>query len=314
LPNRHDEVDDVLSDLRLRLDTVRRLRTDNMTLAMTALVGGRVLNSNATTFTCDIVGDHGEVIPDVPLASPYLSAERGQGFTAIPEPNSRCLMAVLSTGEQIILAFLPPIGIENVEGRGSSSKGQNPSLKSYQGRSANRLKDRAVPLVVGDQEIRGRNGNCMTVRRSGALELVSVEGQLFTRYVNRDGEHAIISVAEVVETTLKAGKFVWQSEDETGLGSLDFQLKSDIKDEQPDIRIRMGGFPDDDVDAENKVSVSVTTGGQEVKLIITKEGEVQLEAKTLTITARENIQVNCETANVEANGSVRITGSPIDLN
>jgi hypothetical protein len=278
-------------------------------LEVSMLQGGRVSNVNTQDHTYDVLTDNGSLLRSVPLLQGYLNSKNGAGFNVLASVNTRCLVANTINGEDIILGFYAPMGIKESLTRGTEGQPipeQASRQESYSGRSANR--DEAMRLE--DQEIRGPAENRVRVMSSGAIEIISVDGQLLTKYINNQNEHVIISVAEVIENILPAGRFVWLTDFENSAGRMEFELRSNLE-EDPDIKVRMGQLEETDPDADKLLVVEV---GESFKMTVNSDGEVQLDAKKVTIKSEGDVRVDCKTANVNAKSQVRIKGSRISLN
>lgn len=279
---------------------------------------GMVRDVDPKTHTYTVLIDGGGEEPDIPLISPYFSNQRGQGYTAVAAKYTRCVGGVTESNEYFIMGFMAPVGIKTPATKAKRGvtgdeklASEQQQASSYEGRSGNRSTD----LQIDDQEIRGPLGNAIRVRASGALEIISQDGQLLTRYINIPGEHSVITVAELIETILPSGTFVWKADIENGTGYSKWEIKSVLGDDQEaDIIFKAGTLPDDDSDAGQKLVVIVQSDARNIRIAVSPAGEVKIECEDLTIEAAGKVQVDCKTAEVRAKSQVKISGSRIDLN
>jgi hypothetical protein len=278
-------------------------------MEVSRIQGGRVSNVNIEEHTYDVLTDNGNLLRSIPLLQGYLNPRNGAGFNVLASVNTRCLVANTINGEDVILGFYAPMGIKESLKKGQEgqpAKSAPSGSDSYVGRSANR----DTNLSLEDQEIYGPADNRVRVMSSGAIEIISVDGQLATRYINNQNEHVIISVAEVIENVLPAGRFLWITDFDNSAGRMTFELKSDIESD-PDIKVKMGQLEQSDPDSDKLMVVEV---GDSFKMTVNTDGEVQLDAKKVTIKSEGDVRVDCKTANVNAKSEVRIKGSRISLN
>ena len=279
--------------------------------------GAQVREVNPETHTYSVSIDGGGDPIELPLMSPYFSNERGQGYTAVASPGTRCIVARTVHNEWFIAGFLAPIGTKppkttSKAGLTNEEKviSEQKTESSYRGRAGNRTED----LKINDQEMCGPAGNSIRVRASGRVELISIDGQLLTRWINVPGQNVVQTLSDWIETILPAGTYVWRSDTENDAGYFKWEIKSVLSDDEPDVIFKGGNLPEDDADAGQKVVVLVRSEVKNVKIAISASGDVKIEAQDLTIESDGEIQVNCEKANVKAESSVQIEAQEIRLN
>lgn len=142
-------------------------------LGKTDIFTGHVVGVDLNNYTIDFVSQFDQMrLMRIPVASPYLHANRGEGFTQIPDVGAKC--AVCWPGDSsppFVLAFvmthetIPGAGDEEAPG-GTSERGsanQEPTAASYAGG-----RPKGKP---GDMFIRGRDGNFIWLHRGGVLQL-----------------------------------------------------------------------------------------------------------------------------------------------
>lgn len=142
-------------------------------LGDTHIFMGRVVNIDLANYTVDVFSQFDQLrLLEIPVSSPYVHSNRGDGATFIPEVGAKC--AVCWPGDSsppFVLAFIMPhetmplAGDEEAPG-GTSSRGssnQAPTGASFAGG-----RPRGKP---GDMFLRGRDGNFMVLHRGGVLQL-----------------------------------------------------------------------------------------------------------------------------------------------
>lgn len=119
---------------------------------------GRIRDVHPAKWTVDVSLPDGGYVESIPVASPYLHYEEGEGIYALPEIDAHCLVFFgVGGAPPHVLCFSPlrrtDIGVENQEEDDHSSS-----------------RDPATP---GDIFLKGRDGNFVRVRRGGMVEIGS---------------------------------------------------------------------------------------------------------------------------------------------
>lgn len=143
-------------------------------LGQTNVFMGRVVNVDLVNYTVDVFSQFDQIRAlNIPVGSPYLHANRGDGFTVMPEVGAKA--AVCWPGDSsppFVLCFvmthetIPLAGNEDeapAGTQGRSNTAQSPTDASYAGGRA-----RAKP---GDMYVRGRDGNFIVLHRGGVLQI-----------------------------------------------------------------------------------------------------------------------------------------------
>ena len=281
------------------------------------LQAGRVTNVNQTTHTYDVETDNKYNLINLPVMYPYVSNQIGNGINFVAEVGTRCIVCNTINGEDFILGWIVPVGtatiesVTNIDSAGGTvqiTEIDQKNADSYPGRSGNRSKD----LIPGDIELKAPSNNRIRVLNGGLIELVSADGQLLSQYIPQPGENLLFTKADIIQHLLGAGSFSWSTDNENRLGSLFFELKSNI-DEDPDLFIEAGSIP-----GEEDQRLIIKVGNQDspaAKISLSKIGDLAIECKNATIDAEKDIKVNCKNANVKAKSNVKITATGgIDLN
>lgn len=266
------------------------------------LQAGRIVNINTTTHSYDVVTDNGYQMKDLPIMYPYVSNEKGQGINYIPEVGTRCLVCNTINGEDFIMGFIIPVGTGSAV---VTNEVDQKNLDSYQGRSGNRSSD----LLPGDVELRTVDGNSVRVLTGGLVEIVSAEGQCLTKYIPKAGENLIFTKSDIIEHVLGSGDLLWSTDNTNRTGSLEFNLKSNIDLDEPDVTIKMGSAASDG-------GLDIVVGAQGTQAILTfnEDGEVSIECQKVTVTAEKDATIDCKNANIRASSQVRVTAGLINLN
>lgn len=134
----------------------------------------RVIDVNLVTWTVDVRSQFDQKFyPNVQVASPYLHANRGEGFYAVPEVNAKCLVCLPSDGPPpFVLAFIMPM--ENPEDAEGDDEAEAAAEKAGANRGAvfSGGRSRGKP---GDMVWKGRDGNFVVLHRGGVLQIGATE-------------------------------------------------------------------------------------------------------------------------------------------
>jgi hypothetical protein len=165
-----------------QVDTKSPLERTSMRSSWTQPQGGapafiheaRVVDINLVTWTVDVRTQYDQrFFPNVQVSSPYMHANRGEGFYAMPEVNAKCLVCIPSDGPPpFILAFIMPMETpEDPEGDDGAEKAAE-TAGTNQGAVFSGGRTRAKP---GDMYWRGRDGNFVVLHRGGVLQIGASE-------------------------------------------------------------------------------------------------------------------------------------------
>lgn len=165
-----------------RQDTRTPLERTSMRTSWTQPQGGapafiheaRVIDFNLVTWTVDVRTQFDQKFyPNVQVASPYMHANRGEGWYACPEVNAKCLVCLPSDGPPpFVLAFIMPMETpEDPEGDDAAERAAD-AAGANQGAVFSGGRVRAKP---GDMVWRGRDGNFVILHRGGVLQVGATE-------------------------------------------------------------------------------------------------------------------------------------------
>lgn len=132
----------------------------------------RVFNVNMTNWTVDVatVFDQ-KVLLDIQVASPYLHPNSGEGFYAVPEVGSKCLICIPSDGPPpFVLAFIMPMETLPDTSSEEAPAGTAPTGGSPTGSSDFTFAGGRSRGKPGDIVARTRDGNFMILHRGGVAQ------------------------------------------------------------------------------------------------------------------------------------------------
>lgn len=136
---------------------------------------GRIINVNLVKWTVDVFTtfDRKRYL-DIPVSSPYMHYNNGEGFSVVPEVGAVCEICVPSDSSgPFVLAFIMPH--EVVDGATEDAPNGTRSHGTPQGASdASFAGNRPVPKP-GDMYLRGRDGNFLILHRGGVLQIGATE-------------------------------------------------------------------------------------------------------------------------------------------
>lgn len=208
---------------------------------------GRVVNVDLVNYTVDVYSQFDRMyVPAVPIGSPYLHHNRGDGFSVVPEVGAKC--AICWPGDSsppFVLSFVLPH--ETVPMSGSddapngtadrASENQAPTTASFAGG-----RDRGKP---GDMSVRGRDGQFVVLHRGGVLQLGSTE--LAQRmYVPLN--NLVMDVAENYAMYNSGGSIKWGIQEGEGETKLPAEFKQTFRvyanEQYADLRVGIGRVHD----------------------------------------------------------------------
>ncbi len=132
----------------------------------------RVVDVNMVTWTVDVRTQFDQKFyANVQVSSPYMHANRGEGWYAVPEVNAKCMVCIPSDGPPpFILCFIMPMETpEDPEGDDAAEEAAS-KTGSNQGAVFSGGRPKGKP---GDMVWRGRDGNFAIMHRGGVLQLGS---------------------------------------------------------------------------------------------------------------------------------------------
>lgn len=230
---------------------------------------GRVANVDLVNYTVDVHSQFDQIsLLNIPVSSMYQHPNRGDGFTAVPETGSKCVVCWPGdSSPPFVLAFvmphetLPlsgdaeeaPAGTEN---RGSAN--QAPTAASFAGG-----RPRAKP---GDMFIRGRDGNFVVLHRGGVLQIGANE---LAQRVYIPLDNLVMDFAEKYTLHNAGGSINWGIQEGEGETTNPSEFKQTWRvyanDKYADLRLAVGRVhdpvPETDKDAildEARVEVGKT--------------------------------------------------------
>lgn len=216
-------------------------------LGATDIVMGRVVNVDLVNYTVDVFSQFDQQrMLQIPVGSPYLHANRGDGFTAIPDVGAKC--AVCWPGDSsppFVLAFVmthetvPMAGDVEAPGGTTShgSENQAPTAASFAG---------GRPIAKpGDMFVRGRDGNFVVLHRGGVLQIGSNE---LSQRIYIPLNNMIMDFAENYALHTAGGSIKWGIQEGEGITNLPTEYKQTLRvyanDKYADVRIGMGRVHD----------------------------------------------------------------------
>lgn len=207
----------------------------------------RVINVDLVNYTIDVFSQFDQMrLLAVPIGSPYLHPNRGDGFSVVPEVGSKC--AICWPGDSsppFVLAFVMPH--ETVPDSGDSaapqgtsersSSNQSPSTASYAGG-----RGKGKP---GDMAVRGRDGQFVVLHRGGVLQLGCTE---LAQRVYVPLNNLIMDFAENYALHNSGGSIKWGIQEGEGEKNLPAEFKQTFRvyanDKYADIRVGAGRVHD----------------------------------------------------------------------
>ncbi len=217
-------------------------------LGKTNIFMGRVVNVDLVNYTVDVFSQFDQIrLLNIPVGSPYLHPNRGDGMTVVPEVGSKC--AVCWPGDSsppFVLAFVmahetvPLSGDADeapggTEGRGSTN--QAPTTASFAGG-----RPRAKP---GDMFMRGRDGNFFVMHRGGVLQLGANE---LAQRVYVPLNNLVMDFAENYALHNAGGSIKWGIQEGEGDSTNPSEFKQTFRiyanDQYADIRTAVGRVHD----------------------------------------------------------------------
>lgn len=127
----------------------------------------KVVNVNPSAWTVDVVSQFDDrTYPLIQVGSPYLHYNNGEGLFAMPEVGSVCMVCLpADSSPAFVLTYLAPLERSGVTGKTTDGKSVQEAV-FHAGRP------QAMP---GDIFLRTRDGNFVTLRRGGVLEIGATE-------------------------------------------------------------------------------------------------------------------------------------------
>lgn len=304
-----------------RTDTRTPLERTSMRGAWTQPQGGapafiheaRVLDFNLVTWTVDVRTQFDQkFFPNVQVASPYMHANRGEGWYCIPEVNAKCLVCLPSDGPPpIILAFMMPMETpEDPEGSdGDTAAAETTGTSTGAVFSGGRTRGKP-----GDQIWRGRDGNFVILHRGGVLQIGATE--LAQRIYIPLG-NIVTDISQDYEHHNTGGSINWgmasSSTDDNPETEFRQTFRMYANDERSDVRIAVGKVhqpvPEPSGDAgEVSSNASLGIGDQIVLELVVAPGGFDTEAGTpaTDVTKLTKLRLFFDAA---GNGFLRAEGS-----
>lgn len=223
-------------------------------IGKTDIIMGRVVNVDLVNYTVDVFSQFDQMrMFQIPVSSPYLHSNRGDGFTQMPEVGAKC--AVCWPGDSsppFVLSFVMPFetvplaGDESspggTEGRGSEN--QAPTSASYAGGR--------LPGKPGDMFLRGRDGNFIVLHRGGVLQIGSTE---LAQRVYVPLSNLVMDFAENYELHNSGGSVRWGIQAGEGEDTLPSEFKQTFRvyanETYADLRVAAGRVHDSVPEADS---------------------------------------------------------------
>lgn len=212
-------------------------------LGRTHIFQGRVVNIDMVNWTVDVVSQFDQmVLPDIPVASPYLHPNRGDGFYAMPEVGSKAVVCWPGdSSPPFVLAFImvheseTQVGTDDAP-RGTRGRGdvnQSTTNASFAGG-----RPKAKP---GDIVMRGRDGPFIILHRGGVLQIGSNE---LAQRIYVPLNNLVLDFCENYAIHNSGGSVVWGIQEGMGKDNLPTQFAQTFRvfanDKYADVRVVAG--------------------------------------------------------------------------
>lgn len=207
----------------------------------------RVINVDLVNYTVDVFSQFDQMLlVAVPIGSPYLHSNRGDGFSVTPEVGAKC--AICWPGDSsppFVLSFVMPHETIPMSNDSSSPLGtserasanQSPTSASFAGG-----RERGKP---GDMAVRGRDGQFIVLHRGGVLQIGSTE---LAQRVYIPLNNLVMDVAENYAMHNSGGSIKWGIQEGEGESNLPSEYKQTLRvyanDKYADIRVAAGRVHD----------------------------------------------------------------------
>jgi hypothetical protein len=205
-------------------------------LGRTDIFQGRVVGVDPVNWTVDVVSQFDQMrLLQIPVSSPYLHPNRGEGLWAMPEVGSKCVVCWPGdSSPPFVLAFVMP---HETESGGASFSGGRPRSKP------------------GDIVLRGRDGNQVVLHRGGVLQ---IGGSELCQRVYLPLTNLVLDFCERYALHNAGGSINWGIQEGAGQKSLGSEFSQTFRvfagDKFADIRLARGKVhapvPDTDTDLQ----------------------------------------------------------------
>jgi len=267
----------------------------------------QIVNLNPPLYSVDFVTEHSmRYYGDVPFASPYMHHFFGEGVYIMPEVGAKCWVCWPSDGTHpFVLAYAPPDG---EEGWRATRKDLNP----------------------GDIHLSTRDGNGMTIRRGGVVQVMA---SALSQRLYFPLRRLIRDVCANYELRAFGGEMTWlverpeKNEDGDKTTTLLVHAKEKATDPNPVCTLSLGHDPDD---ADVALSLGIFADGGDspslnAEMTVKHNGEVSWSiqdsfkvaaAKDIELVAQENATVEAQqeamlkggtSVKIDSGGDVEIT-------
>ena len=216
-------------------------------LGETNILLARVVNVDLVHYTVDVYSQFDQQrILSVPIGSPYLHSNRGDGLSVTPEVGSKC--AVCWPGDSsppFVLAFVMPHETVPVTGDADSPGGTSERGDSNQGPSTASFAGGRPKGKPGDIALRGRDGQFVVMHRGGVLQVGSNE---LSQRLYIPLNNLVMDVAENYAMQNSGGSIRWGLQEGEGETTLPAEYKHTLRvyanEKYADLRIGMGRVHD----------------------------------------------------------------------
>lgn len=184
-------------------------------LGETHIFTGRVTNIDLVNYTVDFVSQFDQMrILNIPVSSPYVHYNRGEGFTAMPDVGAKAVVCWPGdTSPPFILAFVMPHETIPDASDASTPGGTSDRGSTNQTTSSASFAGGRQPAKPGDMWIRGRDGNFIVLHRGGVLQIGSSE---LAQRIYIPLNNLVMDVAENYQMYNSAGSVRWGIQDGEG--------------------------------------------------------------------------------------------------
>jgi hypothetical protein len=250
-------------------------------LGPTHIFQGRVINIDMVNWTVDVYSQFDQMrFLDVPIASPYLHPNRGDGFSVMPEVGSKVVICYPGdSSPPFVLAFVMPHEPVPLTGAEDAPKGtgdrSNPAQTSS---NASFAGGRPKPKP-GDMRWQGRDGQFVVLHRGGVLQIGSNE---LSQRIYVPLNNLIMDFAENYRLHSAGGSVSWGLQEGNGTDNLPTQFAQTFRvfanDELADVRVAIGKVhqPTPEKDVEPTLTIQDLELGTEepivFELALSREG------------------------------------------
>jgi hypothetical protein len=216
-------------------------------LGRTDIFLGRVVNVDLVNYTVDVFSQFDQQrCFQIPVGSPYLHANRGDGFSVMPEVGAKC--AVCWPGDSsppFVLAFVMPHETIPMATSPDAPDGTTSHGSDNQSATNASFAGGRPTAKPGDMFVRGRDGNFIVLHRGGVLQIGANE---LSQRIYVPLNNMVMDFAENYAMHTAGGSIRWGIQEGEGITNLPTEYKQALRvyanDKYADIRIAAGRVHD----------------------------------------------------------------------